>query len=328
MLRIMLTAFFLTQAAGRAADPVLLALVMPDAKAVAGVRVAQAKTSAFGQYVLTHMQPDDASFTQFMTRTGFDPRRDLTEIVMASNATADLSSHFLVVARGSFDVPKITTAAKQNGAQLSAFMGVNIVSSGTPSTNGGDTVVGFPDDSTALMGDARNVQAAIQRYLNKSIASFSVSPFVLQLQRLSAANDFWFLTLAPLSEFASVMPDPNLGQAMNGKLFQAISQVSGGVKFGSNVQIGMEAVCRSEKDAQALAELVRFIVGLMDTNKPASGNGAAQASTLLDNLKLSTTGSTTTISLAVPESTLEQIFDDGKAQPQTARRKRPAPPVQ
>ncbi|MBV8818968.1 MAG: hypothetical protein JO022_11470, partial [Acidobacteriaceae bacterium] len=57
MLRIMLTAFFLTQAAGWSADPVLLALVMPDAKAVAGVQVAEAKTSAFGQYVLTHMQP-------------------------------------------------------------------------------------------------------------------------------------------------------------------------------------------------------------------------------------------------------------------------------
>ncbi|MBV8818685.1 MAG: hypothetical protein JO022_10045 [Acidobacteriaceae bacterium] len=318
----------IAQSGAWAADAALLGLVMPDAKAIAGVQVAQAKASPFGQYVLTHMQPDDASFTQFMTQTGFDPRRDLTEIVMASNATTDLTEHFLVVARGSFDLAKITAAAKQNGGRLDTFMGVTIVSTGTPATNDANTVVGFPDQTTAIMGDIDNVHATIQRFLDKSIPSFSATAFLSKVQTLSAANDFWFLTLVPVSEFAALMPDPNLGQAMNGKLFQAINQVSGGMKFGDNVQVRMQAICRSEKDAAALADVVRFIVGLIQSNKPPNGTAPGQVSTLLDNLNLSTTGSTTNIALTVPEATLEQIFDTAKTQPQTVRTKRPGAPVQ
>ena len=58
---------------------------------------------------------------------------------------------------------------------------------------------------------------------------------------------------------------------MHGNLFQSISQASGGIKFGANVQIGMQAVTRSEKDAEALVDVVRFIGGLIQTNKDKSG---------------------------------------------------------
>jgi len=78
-------ALLVVQVAAFAADPGLLSLVMPDAKVIAGLQVDQAKTSQFGQYVLSHMQPDDANFKKFMADTGFDPRRDVGEIVMASN---------------------------------------------------------------------------------------------------------------------------------------------------------------------------------------------------------------------------------------------------
>src|SRR5450755_169266 len=68
-----------------AADPALLRLLMPDAKVIAGLQVEQTKNSQFGQYVLSHMQVEDAGFKKFIAQTGFDPRRDVTEIVMASN---------------------------------------------------------------------------------------------------------------------------------------------------------------------------------------------------------------------------------------------------
>ena len=49
---------------------------MPDAKVVAGLQVDQAKVSPFGQYVLSHMQPDDPRFQKFVSDTGFDPRAE------------------------------------------------------------------------------------------------------------------------------------------------------------------------------------------------------------------------------------------------------------
>ena len=42
-----------------AADPSLLQLVMPDAQVVAGLQVDSAKSSLFGQYVLSHLSVND-----------------------------------------------------------------------------------------------------------------------------------------------------------------------------------------------------------------------------------------------------------------------------
>ena len=57
-----------------AVDPGLLRLVMPDAKVIAGLQVRATKNSLFGQYVLSHMQIEDAAFKKFIAQTGFDPR--------------------------------------------------------------------------------------------------------------------------------------------------------------------------------------------------------------------------------------------------------------
>src|SRR5580700_6980718 len=67
------------------ADPALLQMVMPDAQVVAGLQVTQAKSSPFGQFVLSHLSINDTELQQFTSQTGFDPRRDVTEIVIASN---------------------------------------------------------------------------------------------------------------------------------------------------------------------------------------------------------------------------------------------------
>src|SRR5712692_9547451 len=106
-------------AALAATDPGLLRLIMPDAKVIAGLQVTQTKNSLFGQFVLSHMQVEDETFKKFMAQTGFDPRRDVSEIVMASNwEQATPASRWLVVARGSFNLPSITAAATANGGVI------------------------------------------------------------------------------------------------------------------------------------------------------------------------------------------------------------------
>jgi hypothetical protein len=222
-----------------AADPGLLKLVMPDAKVLADLQVAQAKVSPFGQYLLGRMQPDDASFQSFITETGFDPRNDLTEVVIASNWQGDQKGQWLVLARGAFNPSMIGAAVLKNGGTVVPFQGVSILTPAGKTAQSGDTVIAFLDTSTGLMGDTADVQAAIQRAQSGSAAF--VPP--TQVAQLSAQYDFWFLTLVPLSEFSSVMPDGNMGQAMKGNLFQAVLQASGGAKLGAqNVLFGAQAV--------------------------------------------------------------------------------------
>src|SRR5579863_5796692 len=102
-----------------AADAGLLRLVMPDAKVIAGLQVDRTRDSAFGQFVLSHMQLSDESFKKLIAETGFDPRRDVTELMIASNwESSSPESRWLVLAKGAFDLQKIQTAAQSNGAAI------------------------------------------------------------------------------------------------------------------------------------------------------------------------------------------------------------------
>src|SRR5438067_12483164 len=101
-----LGAIFAVVLPARAADPQLLKLVMPDAKVLAGVNVDQAKTSPFGQYVLSQMQSQDAHLKELTTLTGFDPTRDVHEVLVASSGDPNQQTG-LAVARGNFDPARI-----------------------------------------------------------------------------------------------------------------------------------------------------------------------------------------------------------------------------
>jgi hypothetical protein len=304
-----------------AADPALLKLVMPDAKVIAGIQVDQTRNSLFGQYVLSHMQVDDAGFKTFIAQTGFDPRRDVSEIVIASNWDSNSAGRWLVIARGTFDLAKIARAAQGNGITTSNFQGVDILVPSSTSKPEVQNAIAFFDGASAVMGDLASVKAAIER--QKSSAAPS-SQLLAKVRDLSAKNDFWFVTLVPVSEFAGAMPDPNLSGAMKGNLLAAINEASGGIRFGDTVTISAEAITRSEKDAQALVDVVKFVAGMVQLNRQNNA-AAGQVATLLDTLDCKTAGNVTTVSLAIPEQQLEQMLEMMRQQGHQAHKK-PAPP--
>ena len=308
--------------AATAADPTLLRMVMPDAKVIAGIQVDQTKNSLFGQYVLSHMQVDDQGFRKFVTQTGFDPRRDVSEVLMSSNWESNSpQSRWLVTARGVFDPGRIGQLAQSKGAVLSNFQGVDILVN-SPHTNPEiQNGIAFVDGSTAVIGDVNSIKAAIDRL--KSGASPS-GPLVAKVTELSSKNDFWFATLVPVSEFANTMPDPNLSGAMKGNLLAAINQASGGIRFGDSVTISGEAITRSEKDAQALVDVVKFVAGLVQLNRQ-NNPAAGQVATLLDTLDCKTSGNITTISLVIPELQLEQMLEMMRQQAHPHKQAAPQP---
>jgi hypothetical protein len=309
----------LAPASALAADPSLLSLVMPDAKVIAGASVDQAKSTPFGAYVLNRLQPDDPNFAKFVNATGFDPRRDVTELVIASNYSQNDPTHWLVLAKGSFDPARITAAATTAGGIVRQYRGIPVITT-KPEANepqapkASRTAIAFLDGSTAAMGDVNAVEAAIGR--RKANAGVS-TPLASKVQQVSANNDFWFTSVVPLSQFANAMPDQNVAGAMQGNLLGAVQQASGGVKFGPTVQLNAEALTRSPKDAAALVDVVKFVAGLIQTNRQ-SDTTAAQVSTLLDSLKATAQGNLMTMTLSIPETTLEQMIS-------SVRRPRKAP---
>lgn len=280
-----------------AADSGLLSLAPGNTKVVMGLHVDRSVNSPFGQFLMKQMQKDDSDFQKFVTATGFDPRRDLTEVITVTSA--DQKGHGLVLARGTFDLGKIQAAATQQGAAFTNYKDVQVITG----KSGNDGWIAFLDSRTALVGDSGSVKAAIDRRGGASALDFKLSS---KVQDVSNRYDAWMVSTAPMSNFAGKMPDPQMNGALKGDMIQGIEMASGGIQFGSNIQIAGEAVTRSDKDASALVDVVKFLAGMVQLNrdKPEVSNLAS----ILDSLTLKSSGNTMSLSLTVPEPQLEQLI--------------------
>jgi hypothetical protein len=285
-----------------AADSSLLSLVSPDAKVVAGIHVDRSTASQFGQFVLKQMQREDADFNKFVLATGFDPRRDLTEVIVSSSDVQQRKGHGLVVAHGTFDIAKLTAQARLSGGALTNYKDVQVIADKS------DGWIAFLDSRTAAAGDADLVRTAIDRRGQ----GVGIDPkLAAKVNEVSGKYDAWMVSIAPLSNFSGRLPDQRMNGMINGDMVQGIEQASGGVVFGTNVQIAGEAVTRSEKDATALADVVRFLAGMVQMNREKPE--VAKLAAVLDTMSLKAAANTLTISISVPESDLEQMLKPARS---------------
>jgi hypothetical protein len=315
MKKMYLIASSLLVAAGTAAagvTPALLNLVMPDATVVSGMNVAQSVNSPFGQYILSQMQSSDAGFLQFMTATGFDPRKDLLEIVAATPSTAASTGHSgLLLGRGVFQPAMIIGAATEQGGTVTNYRGFSLIGQ----TNE-PVALTFLDGSTVAIGDIASVKSAIDRKLSGSTFSGALATAAVAV---SASNSAWFATTTPLSDFMSSKAG-NLGGVAQAPLLQSIQQASGGVQFSSaGLTLSADAVTASAQNAQALVDVLKFFVSMIAGNANAPANVTSVAS----SAQFTVNGTTAHISVMLAEAQAEQLL-----MPQTAIKHARKPAIQ
>lgn len=169
----------LTAAVAAAADSRLLNLVMPDATVVVGVDVQKIYAADFGQFVLSQMSLDNHGMQNFITATGFDFRRDLYQVVLASPGGAG-EQRGIAIASGRFDPSKLLPLAAAGGGTTTTYKGVQVA------TAKDKKAVAFLSDSIALVGDPDSVQIAIDR----SRENASLDPALLaKINQVSAGNE-------------------------------------------------------------------------------------------------------------------------------------------
>jgi hypothetical protein len=279
-------------------DPVLLNLVMPDAKVLSGIQVDQSLASPFGQYILSQMQPTDPGYQKFVAVTGFDFKRDLHEILAASSGDSSVNGqNSVVLVRGNFQASLIASAATSNGAAVSQYRGVNIFVSGTDQPSG----IALLNSSTAAIGALTAIQPVIDRSLSSAVYS---GPLAQKAQSASAASQAWFATTSPLADFLNgKVGNGALGNASQSNLLQSVLQASGGVNFSTTgVTIAGDAVTSSNQNAQALVDVLKFLVSMVQTNNDKA------ISTLADAATFSANGAIAHMSLSLSEQQAEQLF--------------------
>ena len=297
-------------------DPVLLNLVMPDAKVLTGIQVNQTVSSAFGQYMLSQIQLNDPGFQQFITATGFNPARDLQQILAATGDTTVNKNNVLVLGRGAFQAQQIVAAALAAGGSVTQYKGLNIITG--PNTSS-DAAIAFLDNTTTLIGSLAAVEAGIDRSLSNP--SYT-GPLAQAAQSASGANSAWFVTQTPLSDFLNGKVSGNLGAVSQNNLLQAVTGASGGVNFGTNsVTVTADAVTTSTQNAQSLVDVLKFLVSMIQTQ---TGDNPT-VTTLANAATFTVNGTVAHISLALSEQQAEQLLMiPAGAKSRPAARKKPA----
>lgn len=290
-----------------AADPQLLKLLMPDARVVSGFDVSRIKLTPFGQFFLAQLPAGDAGFNQFITVTGFDPRRDIQEVLMASPGDPQKKSGLLVV-RGNFDSARVLALLKTHGKAVETYHGVSVIAGDGPGQ-----VVAFLDNSVVVAGDLESVRGAIDR---RSGAVGIGAELAARINRSSVSQDAWVVSMAPLSAFAKAIPDRNVQGALQGDLLKTIEQSSGGVRFGSVIEITGEVTARTSQDATSLGDVFKFFLNMAQLNAPAGQ--PAQFVALLKNLTVNTEANAVKLSVSIPQVELETLIKQNSGR-RTAR---------
>jgi len=309
-----LTATLFTAFSGvlSAADPQLLNLVMPDAKVLAGVNVENAKGTQFGQYVLNQLQTQDAHMQELVSLTGFDPRRDVRELLVASDGVPQGKTG-LALARGNFDVVKITDAAKLHGAVIEMYNGVNILQGPKKQEAG----IAFLNATTVAAGDIANVKGAIDRWQMTTPQPLAAAVLV-KVNQWSNSQDAWGITTVPPASLAP--PGAIKAGAPNNPMVNAgqnVQAAAGGVKFGANAVFSGEAECDTAQNAATLGDMVKLLINLAQMQ--AGQDPTAQA--LIKSVTVNAIGNKLEISASLPQDVFQRMLEPHKKTGQRVMRK-------
>ena len=300
-----LTATLFTAFSGvlSAADPQLMNLVMPDAKVLAGVNVEQAKGTQFGQYVLNQMQTQDAQMQQLVALTGFDPRRDVRELLVASDGVPQGKTG-LALASGNFDAAKITAAATLHGVVTEIYNDVTILSA--PAKQGVAAQgmgIAFLDATTVAAGDIASIKGAIDRLKTPQSLPADVA---VKANLWSNSQDAWGIvtvppaSLAPPAKAGAANPMLNAGQN--------VQAAAGGVKFGAQVVFSGEAQCDTAQNATTLGDVAKLLINLAQMQAGQDPTAAA----LIKTVSVTTSGNVVKVSASLPQDVFQQMLQPQK----------------
>lgn len=294
----------LVHPASAAIDQGLLALVPESTVLLTGIDADTTRSSEFGQYLLRRIDTEDPNFQKFMDDTGFDPRRDLQTFLFAGFGPRQSQgrSKFAILGRGTFDPNRISAAVKAKGSFVrQSYRGVTLF---VKREQGGDSAFAFPDTGLAVMGDL----ATVKEIIDHRASPTNLDPGLLQrVNKVGVTNDVWFASLLSGSFFGNRMELPGAGsQLKDSSALQSILQSSGGLHFGDQVKLSVDATTRSPQDAVSLTDVLRFVSSIVQTQRRNDPNAAIVA-TALDRMELQTTGADLHVGLSLSEKNLELL---------------------
>ncbi len=219
-------------------DSVLIQLIPPDSTFLFGAHMDQLRTTPLYQKLVA--QKKLPQLDQFAAETGFDPRRDVRELLAASNG-----KETVLLARGNFHIGNI------QGVTRSTYKGYAIYAHG----EGGYCLL---DSTLAVAGQLPELHAALDQY--KSGNRAATAALLVKAQAIPNLNQVWVVSAGGADFIAR-----NLPQDGNGANFARIFRALQNTTFEADLRNGLDAIaqgnCQTDKDAKDLGDAARGLVG-------------------------------------------------------------------
>jgi hypothetical protein len=229
---------------GVSVDSTFRTFIRPDAKALVSVQVEKIKTT--GIYNRHQHEFDLPQLNALVERTGLDPRRDLTALLVTWDG-----SHPLLLARGSFTAESLEKQLGGAGIKNTRYKAFTLL--GNPKVS-----IAFPKAGLAVAGETVPLRAALDSH---AAGDGGVSEELQQrLAGVPKTAQIWEASIGGL---------PFTEIAMRSDLESALSNISGyvsgtavGVTLASGADLQADIFCVSNEGAQRVHDALRGLVGL------------------------------------------------------------------
>ncbi|HKW96716.1 MAG TPA: hypothetical protein VJN43_03235 [Bryobacteraceae bacterium] len=275
-------------------DSTLAALTPPDATMLAGVRMEALRATPVYRKMAAAKRL--SRLDDFARETGFDPRRDVRELLVASNGKDSI-----VAARGTFHINPPA------GTEKTSYKGCTLYTRDRGA-------VALLDNSTAIAGNVEAVRAAIDRY--KSGNRSGPEALLARARDIAPENQIWSVS----SGFDSVITGriPETGNAANiGRILRSLENTTAAADFTSGIHGYLTGVCTTDQDAKNLGDTARGLVGLGRLSVP---EGKAELLKIWDGIQVEQQQRTVKITVAIPQDLVDQLIEMLGTLPGAARR--------
>ncbi|MGI8991793.1 MAG: hypothetical protein ACR2I2_19710 [Bryobacteraceae bacterium] len=277
-------------------DPVLAQLVPADAVSLFGARMDQIKSTPLYRKLIA--QKKLPQLDRFASETGFDPRRDVRDLLVASNGKDTVA-----LARGTFHLGNV------QGVHKSDYKGYAVYSHD-------DNGYALLDAGTAVAGTLPGLHAALDQYKsgNRTARDNNSSALLARAQSIPGQYQVWAVSVGGADFIARNMP-----QSGNGANFSKIFRSLENTMFEADLRNGLDAMaqgnCRTEKDAKDLGDAARGLVGFGRLSVPEN---QPELLKLWDGIHVDQQQKNIAITAKIAQDLLDklvQMFNAGESRP-------------
>ncbi len=298
------------RAQGITLDRSLLAMLPAQATSLVGVDLEKLKATAVYRRIEEQHRPGQSQLDEFAAKVGFDPRRDVSELLVAAWGRGEGAQkpHFVAVARGSFNVAALSAELRAHQAVVEQHRGFDVYGPPKPASSGeeeGRFV--FLDAKTVLAGTRAAVLGALDRKVSGGPSLQDKAALLSRVQSIRGSGQVWAVSETPGEIVSGALPrDPSAQGSNFARIFASMQNSTFAADLMNGLDLKAAGVCKTAQDAKTLGEALR---GLLAMGRLAINPQEPEMLALLDGVRVEERDTQLDVFVQVDMKTLEKILE-------------------